>query len=127
MRRSALRSSNPVTPSRAWCPVADQETKVGGGDDAVKVSVDNTNDSYGRSGAQREGVTTTLSGLQYNVLKSGDGPQPGPNTPCAVHYRGTLITGQSFGELAVGLCDRLFASTACHGNTVLTAINCRSL
>jgi hypothetical protein len=77
--------------------------------------------------AQREGVTTTLSGLQYNVLKSGDGPQPGPNTPCAVHYRGTLITGQSFGELAVGLCDRSFASTACHGNTVLTAINCRSL
>ena len=52
---------------------------------------------YLTENAKREGVTTTLSGLQYSVLKSGDGPQPGPNTPCAVHYTGKLIDGTKFG------------------------------
>ena len=39
MRRSSFRSSTPVTPSRAWIPVTNQETKVGGGDDAVTIEV----------------------------------------------------------------------------------------
>ena len=64
--------------------------------DAEGATVDRY-ESYLAENAKREGVTTTLSGLQYAVLKSGDGPQPGPNTPCAVHYTGKLIDGTKFG------------------------------
>jgi hypothetical protein len=39
------------------------------------------------------------SGLRYQVLASGEtgGPTPGPRTPCAVHYTGTLISGAKVG------------------------------
>ena len=44
----------------------------------------------------REGVTTTESGLQYEVLEAGDGAMPGPADSVQVHYRGTLIDGTEF-------------------------------
>ena len=45
----------------------------------------------------KEGVTTTPSGLQYRVKKTGTGPGGiGPNTPCECHYSGTLISGKEF-------------------------------
>ena len=46
--------------------------------------------------AKREGVTTTASGLQYEVLKEGDGPKPKSNQKVTVHYHGTLIDGTVF-------------------------------
>ena len=45
---------------------------------------------------QREGVTTTASGLQYEVLASGDGPSPAPTDTVTAHYHGTLIDGRVF-------------------------------
>lgn len=44
----------------------------------------------------REGVMTTDSGLQYEVLTEGDGATPGPDDSVEVHYRGTLIDGTEF-------------------------------
>ena len=46
--------------------------------------------------AKKEGVVTTDSGLQYKVIKSGDGPTPGPEDTVTTHYRGTLIDGREF-------------------------------
>ena len=46
--------------------------------------------------AKKEGVVTTASGLQYKVIKSGDGPSPGPDDTVTTHYRGTLIDGREF-------------------------------
>ncbi|MAT91005.1 MAG: hypothetical protein CME59_00225 [Halioglobus sp.] len=46
--------------------------------------------------AAREGVVTTESGLQYEVLEAGDGPMPGPEDTVEVHYRGTLVDGTEF-------------------------------
>lgn len=46
--------------------------------------------------AQREGVTTTESGLQYEVLRAGAGASPTPEGSVLVHYRGTLIDGTEF-------------------------------
>ncbi len=46
--------------------------------------------------AQRTEVTTTESGLQYEVLKQGEGAQPGPTSQVTVHYHGTLIDGTVF-------------------------------
>ena len=45
---------------------------------------------------KKEGIKATVSGLQYEVLKSGDGKTPGPNDKVTVHYHGTLIDGTVF-------------------------------
>lgn len=46
--------------------------------------------------AERDGVTTTDSGLQYEVLVAGDGASPAPADLVTVHYTGTLIDGTVF-------------------------------
>ena len=46
--------------------------------------------------AAREEVITTDSGLQYEVLVSGDGASPAPADLVTVHYTGTLIDGTVF-------------------------------
>jgi FKBP-type peptidyl-prolyl cis-trans isomerase len=45
---------------------------------------------------KKPGVTTTESGLQYEVISPGYGPQPGPQDVVRVHYKGTLINGTEF-------------------------------
>ncbi len=45
---------------------------------------------------QKEGVKTTDSGLQYQVLKEGSGDSPAAEDVVKVHYRGTLIDGSEF-------------------------------
>lgn len=44
----------------------------------------------------REGVVTTESGLQYEILKEGNGPKPQPTDKVKVNYHGTLIDGTVF-------------------------------
>ncbi|GAB4370726.1 MAG: macrophage infectivity potentiator Mip [Deltaproteobacteria bacterium] len=46
--------------------------------------------------AKKEGVITLPSGLQYKVLKSGNGPSPTLNDTVETNYRGTLIDGTEF-------------------------------
>ena len=43
-----------------------------------------------------KGVITTASGLQYRVLRQGNGPRPRPSDRVRVHYRGTLLDGTVF-------------------------------
>lgn len=43
-----------------------------------------------------EGVKTTASGLQYIVVKEGDGPIPKKEDNVKCHYTGTLIDGTKF-------------------------------
>ena len=45
---------------------------------------------------KREGVTTTESGLQYEVVLRGDGPKPVETSTVTVNYEGTLIDGTVF-------------------------------
>jgi len=44
----------------------------------------------------KAGVITTQSGLQYKIIRKGDGAKPGPTDQVKVHYRGTLINGDEF-------------------------------
>ncbi|WP_298237901.1 FKBP-type peptidyl-prolyl cis-trans isomerase [uncultured Algibacter sp.] len=44
----------------------------------------------------KEGVQTTASGLQYLVLKEGEGELPTATSKVKVHYHGTLIDGTVF-------------------------------
>lgn len=46
--------------------------------------------------ATREGVTTTSSGLQYEVVKEGTGRKPKASDSVRCHYEGTLIDGTVF-------------------------------
>lgn len=46
--------------------------------------------------AKKEGVTTTASGLQYEVLKKADGAQPKATDVVTVHYEGKLTDGSVF-------------------------------
>ena len=49
-----------------------------------------------KENAAREGVTTTASGLQYEVLVKGDGPMPADTSEVEVHYEGSLMDGSIF-------------------------------
>lgn len=46
--------------------------------------------------AKRRGVVARPSGLQYEVLKEGNGPAPGPDDVVEARYRGTRIDGTEF-------------------------------
>merc|ERR1711871_237322 len=52
---------------------------------------------YLEENKSKEGVVTLPSGLQYKVLKKGDGAHhPTKDSPCECHYEGTLIDGTEF-------------------------------
>ena len=46
--------------------------------------------------AKKEGVTTTASGLQYEVLSEGNGKRPAATDKVRCHYEGRLIDGTVF-------------------------------
>ncbi len=52
--------------------------------------------AYLADNAKKDGVKTTDSGLQYEVLTKGDGVTPGAQDQVTVNYRGTLIDGTEF-------------------------------
>jgi len=45
---------------------------------------------------KKDGVKTTASGLQYQVIKEGTGPKPADTSTVSVHYKGTLLDGTVF-------------------------------
>ena len=53
-------------------------------------------DAYRAEYGARDGVTTTESGLQYEVLTQTDGPRPEATDRVKVHYRGMLVDGTEF-------------------------------
>ncbi|MEH6386445.1 MAG: FKBP-type peptidyl-prolyl cis-trans isomerase [Pseudomonas profundi] len=56
------------------------------------------NEEYLAENAEKDEVTTTESGLQYEVLESGpeDAPQPDATDTVSVHYEGKLLDGTVF-------------------------------
>ena len=53
-------------------------------------------EAYQAGNAARSGVKTTESGLQYEVVKQGSGPKPGPYDSVMVNYEGSLVDGTIF-------------------------------
>jgi FKBP-type peptidyl-prolyl cis-trans isomerase FklB len=53
-------------------------------------------DDFLAANAKKQGVKTTKSGLQYRVIKAGDGPSPKADSVVKVHYHGTLPDGRVF-------------------------------
>ena len=52
--------------------------------------------AYREENAKKAGVTTTASGLQYDVLTQGTGSKPSATSRVRVHYRGSLVDGSEF-------------------------------
>lgn len=53
-------------------------------------------DKFLADNKKKDGVKTTASGLQYKVLKEGNGAQPKASDTVTVNYRGTLMDGTEF-------------------------------
>lgn len=53
-------------------------------------------DAFLAQNKKKEGVKTTSSGLQYKVVKDGEGAMPKATDMVTVNYRGTLIDGTEF-------------------------------
>ncbi len=69
-----------------------QERAASLGEEAAQANVD-----FLAENAKLEGVITTDSGLQYEVLTEGDGEvSPGPDDVVTVHYEGRLLDGTVF-------------------------------
>jgi len=51
---------------------------------------------YLQANAQKQGVKTTNTGLQYKVVRPGTGKSPSATDQVQVHYKGTLIDGTQF-------------------------------
>ena len=52
--------------------------------------------AYLAENATREGVMSTPSGLQYEVLREGSGPRPSEGDTVRLHFKGTLVDGTEF-------------------------------
>ena len=53
-------------------------------------------EKYLSENAKKDGVVTLPSGLQYQVLKEGNGKKPSAKDTVMCHYEGTLIDGTVF-------------------------------
>ena len=56
----------------------------------------NAGEKFLAENAKKEGVTTVPSGLQYEVIKEGNGKKPSATDRVQCHYEGTLIDGTIF-------------------------------
>lgn len=72
-------------------------------------------EEYLAENAKKDGVQTTESGLQYEVLEEGEGERPVAEDTVKVHYVGTLLDGTEFdssykrGEPAVFPLNRVIS------------------
>lgn len=65
---------------------------------AAKVAEENrkAGEAFLAENAKKEGVVTLPSGLQYKIIKAGDGKKPAETDTVECNYRGTLINGAEF-------------------------------
>ncbi len=71
---------------------AKMEAKVA----AIAAANKKVGDEFLAQNKTKEGVVTLPSGLEYKILKAGDGPKPTATDIVECNYRGTLIDGKEF-------------------------------
>lgn len=89
---------------KAGIPVADAQSFIRTNADVIKERAverqyapnKEAGEKFLAENAKKEGVKTTESGLQYKVIKEGQGAIPTATDKVKVHYKGTLIDGTEF-------------------------------
>jgi len=74
-------------------------SSCGGGSESPPSSTENVSADQAQfliENANRDGVVTTASGLQYEVLIPAEGPKPNAQSTITVHYVGELTDGTEF-------------------------------
>jgi len=61
----------------------------------IEKNITEANDFF-KKNAQKAGVVTLPSGLQYEIMKEGNGPKPKATDTVTTHYHGTLLNGTVF-------------------------------
>ncbi|MCL1058313.1 FKBP-type peptidyl-prolyl cis-trans isomerase [Shewanella gelidimarina] len=64
--------------------------------EAAAAAASEEGDKYLADNAARDGILTTESGLQYEVIAEGNGDKPDYDSTVRVHYHGTFISGNIF-------------------------------
>jgi FKBP-type peptidyl-prolyl cis-trans isomerase FkpA len=113
----ALQSSDPAVDREELQTILQnfgQQIQAAAAQERARVGQENAEAgaAYQDENGAREGVITTESGLQYEVLREGDGARPTAEDQVRLHYRGTLIDGTEFdssyeGEPVVFAAGRL--------------------
>ena len=94
-----------LTPDQMQAAMQQLQEQLGGAeeDDDDDTSDDNSMNNNKAEGeaflaenANKPGITTLPSGLQYEVITAGSGQKPGPRSSVTTHYHGTLINGKVF-------------------------------
>ena len=77
-------------------PVENEEQLMSALTEALMQQKSASSESFMQENAARPEVTTTASGLQYEVLVKGTGPKPAATDTVVTHYHGTLTDGTVF-------------------------------
>ncbi len=99
--QDALAGTEPgMTPQEMHTTLSDLQQKITDAQEKQRKATLQQNLDAGRAfmegNAPKAGVTTLPSGLQYQVIKEGEGASPKTTDTVTVHYRGTLIDGSEF-------------------------------
>jgi FKBP-type peptidyl-prolyl cis-trans isomerase len=97
----AMQSSDPAIPREELQGVLQtfgQEVEAAAAETRAREAEENAAEgtAFLEENGAREGVTTTESGLQYEVLEEGSGASPTVEDRVRLHYRGTLVDGTEF-------------------------------
>lgn len=79
-----------------WTVVQGQDPQATGLAGAGKVDNKAAGEAFLAENAKKPSITTTESGLQYEIIEQGDGDSPVESDAVTVHYKGTTIDGQVF-------------------------------
>lgn len=53
-------------------------------------------EAFLKANAEKPGIVSLPGGIQYEIIKDGQGAKPGPVSEVTCHYHGTLIDGTVF-------------------------------
>jgi FKBP-type peptidyl-prolyl cis-trans isomerase FklB len=86
----------PITEEQCRAAITEISAKVEASKKSAFEEVLAQGQSFLAENKTKEGVKETASGLQYMVVKEGDGEMPKNTSTVVVHYTGTLLDGSVF-------------------------------
>jgi FKBP-type peptidyl-prolyl cis-trans isomerase FkpA len=96
-REPAASAEKPAADTKAAAPAADPKAAAPAAEAPKAAPAADSPQAAPAADSKETGkVTTTASGLKYEILKDAEGPKPAATDQVTVHYRGTLTDGTEF-------------------------------